>query len=241
MDFPNVTFACEDEISLKHTKVFHNKNMFQCYHNNRGYCSFGDQCKYRHFKDICSRTVCRERECNKRHPVICRYRDDCKFYKTNSCAFKHINMETNKASKDFETNIEVFAKEIESLKSEILELTSDINYKKNELQKSKLEVHELTVKLTLLNKNKDSEKDIMEEKNDLIKEVEMLKKENIALKMKYAKKDQIDDEKNAVQLERKDDTKITEKIFCEKCCIHFSSNKKLEKHKSEMHKAMLTF
>ena len=150
-------------------------------------------------------------------------------------------METNKASKDFETNIEVFAKEIESLKSEILELTSDINYKKNELQKSKLEVHELTVKLTLLNKNKDSEKDIMEEKNDLLKEVEILKKENITLKMRLAKKDQIDDEKNAIQVEKKDDTKITEKIFCEKCCIHFSSNDKLEKHKSEMHKAMLTF
>ena len=146
-------------------------------------------------------------------------------------------METNKASKDFETNKEVFAKEIESLKSEILELTSDINYKKNELHKSKLEVHELTVKLTLLNKNKDSEKDIMEEKNELIKEVEILKKENIALKMELAKKDQIDDEKNAIQ----DDTKIAEKIFCEKCCIHFSSNDKLKKHKSEMHKAMLTF
>ena len=105
-----------------------------------------------------------------------------------------------------------------------MELTRDINYKKNELHKSKLEVHELTVKLTLLNKNKDSEKDIMEEKNDLIKEVEMLKKENIALKMKLAKKDQIDDEKNAIQLEKKDDKKITQKISCEKCCIHFSSN-----------------
>ena len=200
MDYSNVTFASDDERSLKHTRVF-----------------------------------------NKRHPVICRYRDDCKFYKTNSCAFKHINMETNKASKDFENKVEVFAKEIESLNSEIMELRSDINYKKKELHKSKLEVQELTEKLALLHKNKNSEKDIMEENDDLIKQVEMLKKENIALKMKLAKKIPIDDEKNALQLEEKDDTKITKEIFCEKCCLKFLSNDKLKKHKSEMHKAMLTF
>ena len=52
MEFNNVTFACDDEGSLKHTKVFNNKNLFQCYHHNRGYCTFRDKCRYKHFKDI---------------------------------------------------------------------------------------------------------------------------------------------------------------------------------------------
>ena len=219
MDLSNVTFASADERSLKHTRVINNKNILHCYHNNRGYCSFRDHCKYRHFKEICSMAVCRERECNKRHPVICRYRDDCKFYKTKSCAFKHINIETNKASKGFENKVEIFVKEIESLNSEIIQLRSDIDYKDKELHKSELEVQELTVNLTLLHKNKNSEKDIMEENDDLIKQVEMLKKENIALKMKLAKKDQIDDEKNALQLEEKYDTKITKEIYYEYASI----------------------
>ena len=236
MDFPNVTFACEDEISLKHTKVFHNKNMFQCYHNNRGYCSFGDQCKYRHFKDICGRTVCRERECNKRHPVICRYRDDCKFLKINKCAFKHKSIETNVVSTDFENHV----KEIESLNIEIMELKNDIKNKEKQLHKSKMEIQELTVKLTLLPQNQQSKKDIMEENDVLKKEVEMLKKENIALKIKLVQNDQTDDE-NTIQLEEKDDTKTSMKISCEKCWLNFSSKDKSKKHKSEIHKAKLTF
>ena len=120
MDFNNVTFACEDESYLRHTKVFNNKNLFQCYHNNRGYCTFRDKCRYKHFKEICSKTICREQECEKRHPVICRYRDDCKFNRTNNCAFKHINTEKNVASLDFENKLESFSEEIESLKREIV-------------------------------------------------------------------------------------------------------------------------
>ena len=74
------------------------------------------------------------------------------------------------------------------------------------------------------------------EKNDVLKkEVEMLKKENIALKIQLVQNDQ------TIQLKEKDDTKITMKISCEKCWLNFSSKDKLKKHKSEMHKAKLTF
>ena len=36
----HVTFACDDESILKHTNVFLNKNLIQCYHHNRGYAAF---------------------------------------------------------------------------------------------------------------------------------------------------------------------------------------------------------
>ena len=237
MDFLDVTFAGDDERSLKHTKVFHNKNIFHCYHNNRGYCSFRDQCKYKHFKDICSRTVCRERECEKRHPVICRYRDGCKFYKRNNCAFKHISMETNVASEDFENKVKALTKEIESLSSEIIDLKNDIKNKEIELHKSKLEVHELTIKHTVL----ESKKDIIKENDDLKKQLEMIKNENIALKIKLVQKDQIEDEKIITQLGEKDGTKMTNMNSCEKCCLIFLNMDKLKKHESEMYKVMLTF
>ena len=44
-----------------------------------------------------------------------------------------------------------------------MDLKNDINNKEKELHKSKLEIRELTVKLTLLNENQQFEKDIMEE------------------------------------------------------------------------------
>ena len=68
-------------------------------------------------------------------------------------------MVTNVESTDFENKV----KEIECLNNEIMDLKNDINNKEKELHKSKLEIRELTVKLTLLNENQQFEKDIMEE------------------------------------------------------------------------------
>ena len=154
----------------------------------------------------------------------------------NKCAFKHTSIKTNVVSTDFENHV----KEIESLNIEIMELKNDIKNKEKQLHKSKMEIQELTVKLTLLPQNQQSEKDIMEENDVLKKEVEMLKKENIALKIKLVQNDQTDDE-NTIQLEEKDDTKALMKISCEKCWLNFSRKDKLKKYKSETHKAKLTF
>ena len=82
MNFSYVIFVHDDEQqenSLKRTKVFQNKNLFQCYYNNRGFCSFRDKYRYRHFRGICAKNVCRERNCENRHPVTCRFKDDCTF------------------------------------------------------------------------------------------------------------------------------------------------------------------
>ena len=67
----------------------------------------------------------RKRECSKRHPVICRHKDDCKFIKANNCAFKHKEIESEFVGNDLENKLDLFAKEIESLNSEIINLKSD--------------------------------------------------------------------------------------------------------------------
>ena len=138
MSSSNVTLACDDESILKHTKVFNNKSIFQCYHHNRGYCRYKDQCRYRHFQGICIENIFRDKECDKRHPVICRYKDDCKFKKANNCAFRHIDRLIPMVNTDFEKEIKVCTQEIESLKREI-DLKHDIIIKENELSESKIE------------------------------------------------------------------------------------------------------
>ena len=140
MEATNFTFGCDDEIFLNHTKVFLNKKVFQCYHHNRGYCSFGDKCRYQHFSEVCDKNICREKECEKRHPVICRYKDDCKFFKFNNCAFKHIDIKRDVASKDLEDKIRSFTDDIKRLEREITALKNDISIKEKELLESSVEI-----------------------------------------------------------------------------------------------------
>ena len=65
------------------------KNSFQCYHNNRGYCKFQEECRFQHFKEVCQKRLCKDIECEKRHPKPCRNGLYCKFNKVNNCYFRH--------------------------------------------------------------------------------------------------------------------------------------------------------
>ena len=49
---------------LMHTKEgFEDINNFQCYHNNLGYCRFREKCRYQHYFDVCSKSICRDKRC----------------------------------------------------------------------------------------------------------------------------------------------------------------------------------
>ena len=41
----------------ENTRPTKNKNYFQCYYNNIGFCM------YQHFKEVCSKSVCKDKEC----------------------------------------------------------------------------------------------------------------------------------------------------------------------------------
>ena len=61
----------------------------QCYHNNKGFCKFRDQCHYQHYRETCQTSICRDKKCCTRHPKICRNGDKCKFLKLKKCAYRH--------------------------------------------------------------------------------------------------------------------------------------------------------
>ena len=92
-----------------------NHVQFKCYHHDRGYCKFGEQCHYQHFREICQNRNCKLKECRKRHPKPCRNGHQCKFYRSNICAFKH----DNEDSTDMENEIKKLQEEIDALKKKI--------------------------------------------------------------------------------------------------------------------------
>ena len=229
MDLSHVTLASDDESNFKHTKVFLNRNLLQCYHNNRGYCSFGDKCRYKHNKEICNKTICREQSCSKRHPVICKYKDQCKFLKMNSCAFKHTKIATKVENEDQKYYMEMYKVEIENLNREITDLKNSIKIKERELLERKEEIAHLNKIIVI---ESQEEKDMKIESDYLKMVIETLETENKALKRKY-------EQTNELEIEPKISNQ--KKITCEKCCLNFSSIEKLKKHRSEMHTVMLTF
>ena len=82
---------------------------------------------------------------------------------------------------------------------------------------------------------------LQKENNYLKKQVDVLKKENEAMKIKLIKKDLADMENTVTQPEDKGNLETTKKYNCGKCCLNFTSKENLNKHKSEMHKLKLTF
>ena len=60
-----------------------------CVHNQKGYCKFGDQCRYQHIMDICQKFQC-DKSCTMRHPAVCKFfltSGICKF--GDKCAYLH--------------------------------------------------------------------------------------------------------------------------------------------------------
>ena len=206
---------------------------FQCYHNNRGYCSFRDRCRYQHFQETCSKTVCRDKECKKRHPVNCRYKDDCKFYKMNMCAFKHAIQKSKVAvdSTDFENEYKMVNEEINKLKDEITDLKREISVKEKELVTSKAEIEHLKKELTQKQQYPESDKELLVKTDNKLIEND---KEDLDLGNELALKQTSDGK-------RPDILTTVSKFKCEKCCLRFSSAEKVKKHNSEMHKVKLAF
>ena len=80
--------------------------------------------------------------------MICQYKDECKFYKKDNCAFRHVETKKKVVGEDIEAQINKWTEEIENLKVEIMHLKEDINIKEEELSKSKMEMEQLNIKHT---------------------------------------------------------------------------------------------
>ena len=76
----------------RYSKLTNETMIFQCPHNNTGFCKFRENCKYQHFYTICLENICRNHECKNRHPKTCKFKDTCKFHSRNACAYKHVEL-----------------------------------------------------------------------------------------------------------------------------------------------------
>ena len=219
----NVTSVCDDGEQEKAHKtfIFTNRSLHHCFYNNRGYCRFRDTCRYQHFNEICLKTICKDSQCKRRHPVFCKYKENCKFNKSGICAYKHSEDDKDK-DVILVDEINHYIKDIEMLKKEIKDMEDVINEKENYL--------------TILTKENNDQLNIIDSLKALNEE---LKSENRNLKDKLTtryEKIQPDDTKSQTK-----SGKLEQNNVCEKCCIKFLSKETLKIHKKEMHKAVLKF
>ena len=195
-----------------------------CRRNKYGYCRYGDNCHFRHEKQICTESSCDVFNCEKRHPKICswfqQYRR-CKF--TTFCKYKHINSE----------NIDELINLIEENSKKLLEVNKALEAikKEEELVKSKEEVFEEKVenrfvefegRITALFK-------LLEEKNEKIVNLES------SLRETRESLEQVLNEKNLKKKKKSYNLEDSSKFKCKLCNFQSGSQSGLKTHISRKH------
>ena len=145
MNISNVTSVHDDDGSKTTHKLTanfkqanqkkQNRNHFQCYHNNKGYCKYRSECHFQHYKETCLKTVCKDLECKYRQPKICRHKWNGKFNKKNICFFKH-----EKLNAKVTNELEALEEEVNNLREEISDLKKEIETKQNVLEEETAKV-----------------------------------------------------------------------------------------------------
>ena len=146
-------------------------NLFQCQHNNKGYCKFGLQCRYQHYNKICEKKICKLKECQARHPKACKNAQNCKFLNNNCCAYRHddVDKEKEKLNNKFKESLE----EIKILQAEIHKLKDRVKQKEEELEARIAKEHEKDKRIEELNNKLESIKGVniaLKEDNEVLLE-----------------------------------------------------------------------
>ena len=139
------------------SKLTKKTGYFQCPHNNTGYCKFREKCFYQHFYSICSKTVCKNFECQNRHPKTCKFGESCKFKSKNCCAYKHaVHIEKNNSNTQHvsHTNYDSIKKENQYLRKQVEDLQKVLSEEMENVKTLKTEVdtlrEDLKAKTTLI-------------------------------------------------------------------------------------------
>ena len=200
--------------------VAENQNHFQCYYNNVGYCKFRDQCRHRHFTDICQKVICRDKKCQSRHPRTCKYGESCKFLSRNCCVYSHKSVHSDKI--DDREKMEAI-----KLKNEVEELKLEIAGLNKELEEKNMKILELS--------------EVITNQNKIISE---LKTENSSIISKLSEI-QFDLKENSKLIQSKDDiinakndeiSRLKGDFKCDKCQFCTSNLTLLIKHKTSEHR-----
>ena len=195
-------------------------NLYQCSHNNKGYCKFGNKCHFQHFHKLCSKPICKEKECPSRHPKLCKNRDECKFFKKNICAYRHENLHTKDIihNKNINEEINALEDDVKRLQQEIVDLKDNIQMK---------EMKEKKVQETLNEKTESIEKLLAE--NDRLKDtLTLLEKENVDLRVELIIQKKII---GTHKIQRE----VEELSTCGQCAFICETEVELKKHTENCH------
>ena len=201
-----------------------NQNSFQCYHNNRGYCQYGDKCRYQHYKDSCQKRVCKEKECKYRHPKLCKYRESCKFLKKQICSYKHDLINKEKDLKETANKVKECENEVQKLRSEVFILMNNVQMKQNLIEEFIRDKKE----------NENMLVDVKENSKELEDKNSVYKNEISKLKIQLEKKNETNRE-----LENKCkylEIKLEEHFKCKECDFRAIRKIDLLNHIHSVHK-----
>ena len=116
-----------------------------CKHFQTGFCKFGELCRKHHVKVICNKENCDSKDCNERHPKICRYFNSnqvCKFGIT--CSYLHVTLKE---------------------KGDIFQLTSKVNQLESLIKSMSQQIDKLIIELEVVKSKKEIDtNDISSEK-----------------------------------------------------------------------------
>ena len=209
----------------------HTRNL-QCKFNNTGYCKFGEKCRRRHFTRICQEFNCNQ-DCQGRHPRLCRMEESCRFFKNGNCAYKHVSP----------TNDNDIIKDVENLKSEIVELKKVLEQKQKQINKIASEKKELLGQLDnekcnikkLIEDLKQSNSSALDAKDSEI----VILKEQIRCQQQEINKLKINSKEENIIKDIDENEKEGGDFNCDKCIFSTSDLSTLVKHKANEHKPFM--
>ena len=149
-----------------------------CRYNKYGFCKYGDKCHFRHENVVCVVKKCTVLDCDKRHPVTCKYYRNFKRCKYLYCAYKHekesdvnenderiemieVTLKNVEATNKL-TNIDILAKEIDK------KVENEMKILRKVIEEKDLELSNLSKKLDI-SENKSKKKfEILKVKNKTV-------------------------------------------------------------------------
>ena len=203
-----------------------------CHFNNIGYCKFGIHCQKKHCNIVCELLDdCTEKNCEKRHPKICRY-----FSENTLCRFKEGCAYTHKEKENIQTKV------IGQITSCIMKHEKDITTLNEEIIMLKNLVENMALQLMqhFSKKVESNEK----EKTEDIETIKSAPLEHVfkCEKCEYTAEKEITLKKhiNTKHIEQKSQSEVKKhenrvNFFCDECNFTCKTKKNLNKHKEKNH------
>ena len=201
-----------------------------------GHHKYGDKCHFRHNNVVCVTENCGVFDCDKRHPVDCKYYRNFRRCKFDNCSYNHGNYEGNGTEEKIKM-LETMLKENNDNKKNIVkqleafEKTNDEKVKAVEIQLTKMNKIDKEKKAKIA----DLESKLVELENkfkDLATKKEVEQKIN-NLETLVSKQQKAYEKIEKLDKLVKDNEKVN--IKCPKCDFTTVSDKGLKTHIKKMH------